>query len=160
MKPFFFALIMAVVLSSCDTGTIYEKSVNVNNRYWLADSLYKFEFVVEEDSGLYDVFFTLRNTSQYPFRNLYAVYTLLDSTGQSLTGELVEFELFHPKTGKPYGGGLGSIYSHKLPLVSGVEFPYPGKYLMRVEQNMRLDSLQGIVSVGITVERAQGPEEE
>ena len=62
--------------------------------------------------------------------------------------------LFDPKTGKPFGrSGLGDIYDHRLQFIKNFKFPYSGKFRMKFKQEMRKDSLDGILAVGLRVEK-------
>jgi gliding motility-associated lipoprotein GldH len=64
--------------------------------------------------------------------------------------------LFHEKTGEPFGSsGLGYVFEHQFPLLENYTFKNPGKYTMRFEQFMRTDTLKGVLSVGIRVEKSQ-----
>lgn len=146
-----YLLIIALVIWGCDSGSLYEESKDIRNRYWLADSILTYQFVVHEKPDPVDLSFTVRNTTAYPFYNLYVQYTLKDSTGVALDSGLTQVNLFEPKTGAPYGKGVGGIYSHTFPLISDIDLPCPGTYHLHLEQNMRLDSLPGIVSMGVIV---------
>ena len=61
----------------------------------------------------------------------------------------------HSKTGKPYGDGLGDIFSHQLPLpaLSNVRFLKRGKYTFKLRHYMRRDLLPEIVSMGLRIEK-------
>ena len=63
--------------------------------------------------------------------------------------------LFDAKTGKPSGkSGIGDLYDHRFLLLQNYQFPKPGKYKIVLEQFMRMDTLPGIVAIGIRVEKA------
>ena len=63
--------------------------------------------------------------------------------------------LFEPKTGKPLGkSGLGDLYDHQIPVFRKYKFSKAGVYQMKLEQFMRTDTLAGMISVGVSVERS------
>ncbi|MEO0331329.1 MAG: gliding motility lipoprotein GldH, partial [Bacteroidota bacterium] len=56
--------------------------------------------------------------------------------------------------GKPYGSGLGDIFSHQILALPGYQFDTAGMYQIRLQQYMRRDTLPEILSVGVRVEVA------
>lgn len=148
------SIVMAFI-SSCDSNRVYEDTKTFNNSFWLADSIKYFEFEIPNNQDEYDILLSLRNGRDYPHRNIYVRYEILDSTRASLDEELRNFQIFHPKSGYPYGNGSGNIYEHSFDLLAGYEFPYAGKYAIKVQQYMRYDSLPEIYSVGLRIEHSE-----
>ena len=145
-----------LVLSACDEARLYEKNVDFKERYWLVTEQPTFDFEITDTSSPYSLFFTIRNESDYPNANIYFTYTLSDSTNSTLEKKLTNQLLFHEKTGEPFGSsGLGYVFEHQFPLLENYIFKNPGKYTMRFEQFMRTDTLKGVLSVGIRVEKSQ-----
>jgi gliding motility-associated lipoprotein GldH len=63
--------------------------------------------------------------------------------------------LFDASSGEPFGNsGLGDIYDHQFLLLKDYQFKKPGKYVMTFEQLMRTDTLQGVLAVGLRIERS------
>ena len=62
--------------------------------------------------------------------------------------------LFDAKTGKPLGkSGIGDLYDHRFILLNNYKFKNKGKYRIVFEQFMRMDTLPGIMAVGLRVEK-------
>jgi len=135
----------------CSTDTVYEENVDVKNHVWMADSAMVFEFKIEQATDKYDIFYNFRNTIAYPFYNLYVTYELKDRDEKVLLNDLYNMNLFDPKTGKPYGKGLGDIFSHQFKVIPQYEFPDTGTYTLHLKQYMRRDSLPEILSVGVSI---------
>ena len=146
------SLSLVLFFFSCDANRVYEDTANFNQAYWLADSIKYFEFSIPDHKEGYDLSLSIRNGRDYPHSNLYVQYGILDSTLNQLDEELRNFQLFHPKTGYPFGNGSGNIYEHSFDLLSAYEFPYTGKFFISVQQYMRYDSLPEIYSVGLRIE--------
>jgi gliding motility-associated lipoprotein GldH len=144
-----------VGITSCDSNRIYEDYHDMEEAFWHQDSIQAFPFQIEDTSRRYNLFATFRNASSYPFYNLYFKYTLSDSSGRQLTNHLKEVKLFDPKTGEPYGDGLGDLFDHRFALEEGYMFPSPGQYSLSLQQYMRMDTLPFILSVGARVEVAE-----
>ena len=144
---------LAIFLSACDKKRIYEKNFDFENRYWLVKDQPEFEFSINDAAVRYNLYCDIRNEVSYPKTNLYLTYYLRDST-TLLQKKLISNLLFDEKTGQPFGtSGLGDVYDHRVPLLTGYTFKHPGKYTITLEQFMRLDTLRGILAVGIRVEK-------
>lgn len=144
----------AVLLSACDEKRIYEKNFDFENRYWIVNDQPEFQFSISDTAIPYNLYCEIRNEVSYPKTNLYLTYYLHDSVGL-LQKKLVSNLLFDEKTGQPFGtSGLGDVYDHKVPLLMGYRFKHPGTYTIKLEQFMRLDTLRGVLAVGVRVEKA------
>jgi gliding motility-associated lipoprotein GldH len=130
---------------------VYENTVDFNNAYWLADSVKSFEFNITQANSEYDISFNIRNGVEYPHRNVYVYYTISDSTNKILDEELRNFQLFHPKSGYPFGNGSGNLREHRFNLLMDYKFPHEGQYKISFEQLMRYDSLPQVYSIGVRV---------
>jgi len=148
-----FFLASAFLYLGCDPGRLLDKNIDLEEKTWLVDYKPAFEFEVSDTTSMYSIFFNVRNSIDYRFTNLYITYYLLNPEGTQLSSELVNFNLFHPKTGKPYGNGLGDIFDHQLPIIKNRKFDKSGKYKLIYEQYMRTDSLTGIYAIGARVEK-------
>lgn len=149
-------LIILFIFACNNDHRIYEKNKTLSNRLWHTDSVKSFEFDIRETEKAYNFYLNIRNTTAYPYHNIYLTYYLKDSLDHVLMQELINRNLFHPQTGKPLGkSGLGDVFDHRINLKENFNFPEPGKYRLMVEQSMRLDSLPEIISVGARVEVAQ-----
>lgn len=148
--------LLFVITLSCTENRYYEENFDFSDRIWQMDESARFTFTIDDDSSYYELYLNLRNDIKYPYRNIYIHYTLQDSTERALEKELQNIQLFEPKTGEPYGDGLSSIYSHQVLLKDSVLFPKEGQYTVELKQYMRTDSLQGVYSVGLRLDKQSG----
>lgn len=147
-----FAIIL--LLNGCDRSRVYEKNQDFDNRYWLVQERPSFEFTIS-DQQPYNLYCNLRNGVDYPFSRIFIAYTLRDSVGTELKKDLVSAYLFDEKTGKPFGSsGLGDLYDQQVLLLKEFTFSKSGNYTLQFEQFMRTDTLQGVLAVGLRVEKA------
>jgi len=153
MRLFILGLMGLIILNSCDSNRVYEDNLDFNNAYWLADSIKSFDFDIEDAGSSYNIMLNLRNGIEYPHRNIYIHYAISDSTKTILDEELRNFQLFHPKSGYPYGSGSSNIRQHQFNLLMDYRFPHQGRYHISFEQYMRYDSLPEVYSVGVRIER-------
>ena len=150
MKYIFIGFIF--LLAACDSSRVYEDYVDLKEAFWHADSIKSFEFDIEDTTRRYSLYATFRNASSYPFYNLYYQYSLTDSLDSLIIEELKEVEFFNPKTGEPYGSGLGDMFDHKVTLQEDFRFSKTGLHAIKLQQFMRRDTLPFIMSVGARVE--------
>ncbi len=148
-------LLLIVLLAGCGDDTrVYEKNYDFADRFWLVKEKPSFDFSIEDTTQPYSVYCNIRNSVSYPYSRIFVSYSLKDSTGAELQKEMVSDFLFNQKTGEPLGvSGLGDIYDHRLTLLNKFTFPYAGKYTVQFEQFMRTDSLQGVLAIGLRVDK-------
>lgn len=145
-----------LLLQACDENRVYEKNHDFAERHWLMSDQPTFEFTIADRQLPYTLSCYLRNSVAYPYSRIFIMYTLEDSLGNTLKREMITGNLFKPKTGEPFGTtGLGDLYDHQFPLLKDYTFDHTGKYKVRFEQFMRTDTLEGVLAVGLRVERPQ-----
>lgn len=162
VSPFLYILLLIFnicFLASCTVDSVYEKNIDLDNRVWLADSAVGFTFQIADAASLYDIYYHFRNTISYPYQNLYISCSLENEEGKVLLTDLKNIELFDVKTGKPFGKGLGDIFSHEYEAITGYQFPDSGSFTLKLQQYMRRDTLPEILSVGVSIKKANGSEE-
>ncbi|MEJ2004788.1 MAG: gliding motility lipoprotein GldH [Cyclobacteriaceae bacterium] len=154
MKHLIVVLLITFVLIGCDDSRVYEVNQEFDDRYWLSDSVQHFTFTINDSLSTYNIYYNLRNSVSYPFRNIYVQYNLKDSTGNTLKTDLLNGQLFEEKTGKPLGEGLGDVFDHQFSIINEFQFPYAGTYEIDLNQYMRRDTLPEILAVGVRVEKS------
>lgn len=147
--------LVACLVCSCDSERLYEKNNDLNDRVWLSSDKPAFEFVVSDTLKTYNLYCNIRNSVDYPYSRIFINYSLQDSTGTSVSRNLISAFLFEEKTGKPLGSsGLGDVYDQQIPILKNYHFKTPGAYSMKFDQFMRTDTLVGVLAVGFRLEVA------
>lgn len=151
------ALCLSVIfLAGCDDTRVYERITDLNQRQWVVTEKPQFDFVIENTNAKYNIYSDVRNSVSYPYSRFFFTYYLHDSTGVELQKNLMTEFLFDAKTGKPFGkSGIGDLYDHRFLLLKNYQFKSKGKYTVILEQFMRMDTLPGIVAVGVRVEKSE-----
>ncbi|HEY9049406.1 MAG TPA: gliding motility lipoprotein GldH [Ohtaekwangia sp.] len=149
-------MIIAILVTGCDDNRVYEQYADFEKGYWLVGDKPEFEFEIQDPGTRYNIYGNVRNAVSYPWSRLFMTYYLQDSIGNQMQKSLISEYLFDAKSGKPMGNsGLGDIYDHQVLLLKDYQFGKPGKYKVKFEQYMRTDTLQGILAVGLRIERAE-----
>lgn len=152
MRVLIVFIVVAAILSSCDTSRVFEDNKDFAKRAWTLSDTVAFEFSIQEPTANYNLLCNIRNSLDYPYSRIFVNYTLEDSTHRVLVTKLVSDYLFDVKTGEPQGNsGIGDIYDHRFPLES--RKLASGKYFVKLQQYMRTDTLQGILAAGVRVEK-------
>jgi gliding motility-associated lipoprotein GldH len=151
----FTGLCLLLFWTGCDSSGIYHQFHRFESRCWSKDEMPEFTFVITDTAVAYNLYTNLRYDRDYLFSNLYFNWTLRDSSG-TLQEKLTNAMLFDQKSGKPLGSSaIGFVFDEQVALLSNYRFGKPSTYTLRLEQFMRRDTLPGIRSVGLRVERSQ-----
>jgi gliding motility-associated lipoprotein GldH len=151
MKKNTLVFLLLPMLWSCVGDSFFEAKHDFDNGNWSVDEQIQFEFEVETNAIVYELYLSLRHTLDYPFHNLYFQYQLIDQDENILKERLVNLELFDSKTGRPIGSGIGVYRDLETRIEEGISLNNNGKYKVVVMHYMRPDVLQGIQSIGIKV---------
>ncbi|MFY0608144.1 MAG: gliding motility lipoprotein GldH [Cyclobacteriaceae bacterium] len=146
---------LMLILWSCDPNRVMEDNKNLEGAYWHKDSVVRFDFEIADVGASYNVYANIRNAQHYPFYNLYYKYAIKDADGNEIAQKLESINLFDPKTGEPYGSGLGDLFDHRQLILENYRFPSAGNFEISLTQYMRRDSLPLILSMGARVEKAE-----
>ena len=159
MRVLFLACVIFILFSACDESRVYEQNVDFNERYWMVSEKPEFEFTIDKPADRYTLYGNIRNSVSYPYARIFFNYYLQDSTGAEIQKQLVTQYLFDAKSGEPFGNsGLGDIYDHRFELLKNYQFKHRGRYKIKFEQQMRVDTLQGILAVGLRVDNNSIPD--
>ncbi len=151
----FCLLALVSLLASCDGQRVYENGVEFEDRAWKVIDEPRFEFTIADTAERYNLYYSVRNSLDYPYARIFVTYHLYDSVGKEISKKLLFNDLFDQKTGAPFGdSGLGDLYDHRFPILNMHPFTYPGKYSLKLDQFTRQDTLKGVIAVGVRVEKA------
>ena len=144
-------LLSIPVLISCDPARVYEKNIRIPDGVWDREKPVKFEVPVKDTVTSHNLYVNVRNTSLYPFSNLYLFVTTTAPSGDFIR-DTVEIILADEK-GKRMGSGLGDIWDLQQLYKQNVRFAQRGTYRFEYEQAMRMERLPFVLDVGLRVEK-------
>ena len=148
---FIFILTILFLLSSCNSKIVYTNSQAMTEETWKLMDITAFKVPITDTLNSNNVFFTIRNSSSYPFRNIYLFVTTISPDGKKITDTL-QYNLADEK-GKWYGKGFGDIHELNLPYKSNVYFPLKGTYEFKIQHGMRVENLKGVYDFGLRIEK-------
>ena len=146
----YFLLIIACY--SCNSDAVYQKNYEIEQGIWHYKNKLEFEVNVTDTLSLNDFYISLRNTNDYPYQNLYLyIKTILPNNRIAM--DTVECILADDK-GKWLGSGLGDIKSNKILFRKELRFVNAGKYLFIIQHGMRKEELEGVIDVGLIIQKS------
>jgi len=145
--------IITLSITACDSNRVFEENHDFKSETWYRDSTLEFNIQITDTLAIYNVYLNNRISSTYDFSNLY-LFIDTDLPNNRHLRDTVECLLREP-SGKPLGKGFGNVWSNKIPYRKHVRFPFSGNYKFTIEQAMRVDTLESILSAGIRIEKAK-----
>lgn len=147
--------LLVILLSSCQEGRVYDTTLDIKDSKWNEQQVLSYSFSIDNPDELYNIYYDVRYTNDYPFYNLYVTHVLCDSTGKELGRKLNQMDIFWPKNGEPKakGGGFAGTYDLAVLAFEKYKFPYKGKYNVKLMQYMRKNPLEGISAFGLRIDK-------
>jgi len=141
------------MLFACNSGKLYNQHINIPNNTWNMKNIAEFKPEIQDTTSIFNIYIHIRNTGEYPMSNLF-LFVKTTSPQGFYVKDTFECVLSDQK-GKWLGKGFGSVWSNKVIFKKNVRFPYPGDYIFKIEQAMRINKLPGIVDVGMSIEKVK-----
>ncbi|MCF0056507.1 gliding motility lipoprotein GldH [Dyadobacter sp. CY356] len=157
MKTFglFATLCFGILLAGCDKNVVYKAYEDIDDGQWFIKNTPSFKVEIKDSTQLYNVFYLVRNTLQYPYYNLYLTRKITGPDSSLMSTTLQEVFISNEITGKPFGKGLGDLFDHKIPFLTNYKFPRSGTYTFTLSQSMRQNPLPFVMGIGICVEKVE-----
>lgn len=143
--------LILLILGGCSQNKIFEDNYDIPQQKWEYNQKANFEVAIADTAQRYDVYLNLRHTEAYPYKNLWIIIHTTFPDGKT-QDRRVEVPLADSK-GKWFGKGR-SVINQQIQIQSNAIFPQIGKYQFAIEQNMRTNPLDHVLSVGIAIEKA------
>lgn len=132
---------------------IYNSYVALPNTGWGTDSLAVFRVNIDDTLSAYDMYFMLRNQSNYAYQNLWLFVDVVAPDG-AVARDTVDCVLAH-HDGRWIGSGWGSLYDSQHQYRLNTRFAKAGTYRFRICHGMRDDAIEGIHSIGLRIAPTQ-----
>jgi gliding motility-associated lipoprotein GldH len=146
-------LILAVSLNSCNNQMIFRENRHINASGWSPSDSLAFTFTIDDTLVPLNLYFNVRNTTDYPYQNLYFFITTLYPGGEYSrdTAECILAGI----DGQWLGKGRGETRDSKFLFRKQVRFRKTGEYTLFVNQAMRENILKGISDIGLIIEKPE-----
>ena len=144
-------IVFSMLLSSCDPNRLYETNTPIANQNWTYEDIKTYTVAVADTTTRYNIYINVRHSFLFEWRNIYIhVGTTLPD------GKKMEKRVSLPLSeadGKWFGSCLGDNCDLPVMIQHDAKFPQVGKYTFTIRQDMRVNPLTNIKSIGLRVER-------
>jgi gliding motility-associated lipoprotein GldH len=155
MKLSGFLILVAFVLSeSCtSTNNVFEKMAYFSKHEWRSHVKPSFDFEVTDSTALYRLYFVIRHTDAYHFKNIWMNIAM--KTPDTTVVFKTEFTLADNE--KWHGTMVDDIVEQRIPVEPNNKALRlkSGKYTFSLQHVMREDPLLNVLNAGIRVEKLQ-----
>ena len=146
-------LLAGFTFTACDKARIFEQNQQIKDYKWQYDDAKTFVAEIKDTNQHYNLFINVRHSFQFDWRNVWVKITTTLPDGQSAE-KRVNLVLSEPD-GHWLGDCLGDNCDMQVSIQQNAIFPKAGKYTFKIVQDMRVNPLKGIKSVGLRIEKNQ-----
>ena len=151
--PILAVTIMAVG-QSCTQIELHESHYVIKNAQWSKSDTATGSFIIEDSNATYNISIIVRHRDKYAFNNIWLSIGL-SAPGDTLNTQKINVPLGTDATGW-HGTGFNDIWEVRSTLTGLPQrFKKTGTYKYSINQIMRADQLQHVMSIGLRIERAQ-----
>ncbi len=146
------SVLLPVLCTSCLKNKVYEKNYSIENMQWLRNDTLSFEVEVTDTISSYNLLINVRHRTDYAFSNLWIDLTTIFPSDTS--GNLqVQLKLGDNEEGRWRGDCMTDICDAQISIIEGLRLHEKGKYRFLLHHNMRSNPLDGIMSIGLRLEK-------
>jgi gliding motility-associated lipoprotein GldH len=153
LTGFLFLPAIVLLVSCVRTNNTFEKMASFSKHEWSSNTKPSFTFEISDTAALYRLYFVIRHTDAYHFKNIW-VNIGMKSPDTTL---LFKNEFTLSDNEKWHGTAVDDIVEQRIPFEPGnraLRFK-KGSYTFTLQQVMREDPLQNVLNAGIRVEKAE-----
>lgn len=148
MRPYTLMALAGILLCSCGPKIIFEEKRDVPQPWKYSDTL-TFEYEVADITRPYNLSVKVSHENDFAFENLYVNVTTIFPDKTSASSPL-SLELSR-EDGSWEGACSGKTCTAELMMSQDAYFKTAGRYILKVGQFSRQDSLPGIVSMTLVL---------
>jgi gliding motility-associated lipoprotein GldH len=141
----------ALLFLGCHKNVVYDENLKIPKEGWPVALPAYFDVNIEDSTSFYSMYLNIQNNDNYPNSNIYFFITVVFPDG-GMARDTVNF-LLADQYGKWLGKGMGNEKTNQFLYRREMLFPFGGTYRFYIEQAMRADTLKGITSIGIKLEK-------
>jgi gliding motility-associated lipoprotein GldH len=150
---------MSVFFISCDEKRVFDEYKEMGG-VWKKEDIKRFVFKQEDTINPYNLFLNIRNTNEYPFRNLFVIVNL-KQPDNLVKVDTLEYLMTNPD-GSLLGEGFSDVKESKLWYQEKFVFKQKGEYVLEVQQALRetgsvsgVEELKGVTDIGFRIEKVK-----
>lgn len=149
---YFICIAFLISLTACDSLGVAEQLVSFEKQAWPAEQQPGFRFELKDTNSSYNIYFVLRHTDSYPYKNIWITYGHQYSGEKTVTFENKNLTLADDATGWR-GAAMVDIIEQRVLLTPNPVKIQPGTSIFQVEHLMRINPLPHVLQAGVRLER-------
>jgi gliding motility-associated lipoprotein GldH len=151
LKKFLFFIALILLLFSCSTVDVYEKTESFPDHAWSSKNKLTFQFDITDTAVRYNIYAVIRHLDAYHWNNIWLNVTTI-APGDNANTQQVNLQLGDNVKGW-LGAEMDDIVEQRVLLTRTPVQLKQGRYTFTVQQIMREDPLQYVMNAGIRVEK-------
>ncbi|MFN8285406.1 MAG: gliding motility lipoprotein GldH [Chitinophagales bacterium] len=144
-------LLTLTLLTACDKARIIDENQPVTNYNWNYSDEKVFTTEIKDTAITYNLYVNVRHSFNFEWRNMWVNIETTFPDGKKFD-KRVNLLLSEPD-GHWFGDCLGDNCDIQIPIQENAYFPQPGKYVFKLRQDMRVNPLPNIKSMGMRIEK-------
>lgn len=142
---------LLVAVAACSTPAVYDQQMDIAQYHWDVNAKATFDVSISDTTSIHHIYINVRNTTDYPYSNLYLFIETTSPSGAFLR-DTAEYFLIG-NNGHWSGKGFGTLRDNQFPYKKYIRFPEEGTYSFSIQQGMRTQNLEGMASIGLRIEK-------
>ena len=144
-------LAICLFFTSCDKSLVMEENQQIQSYSWNYEDKKVFSAEINDTSQLYNIVVNLRHSFNFEWRNLWVNIETTFPDGRKFD-KRINLVLSEPD-GHWNGDCLGDNCDIQIPIQTKAFFPLTGKYTFKISQDMRVNPLGFVKSIGMRIEK-------
>ena len=150
IRLYLVALMLPILMASCDGTVYYSEYANVDKDGWLPSDSARFDVEVEDTNLIFNFLIEVRNSVSYPYSNTFLFINTTFPDG-SVARDTMEYPLADP-SGQWLGKRSGRYVDTRYYFRRNARFPMPGNYHFAITNGMRDSAITGLEHIGFRIE--------
>lgn len=144
-------LLISIFLSSCDKTAVLEQNQVIIDHKWDYTDAKTFTAEITDTVQHYNIYVNLRHSFEFEWRNAWVKIETTFPDGRQFERR-VNLVLSEPD-GVWHGDCLGDNCDVQVLIQENAFFPLTGKYTFKISQDMRVNPLTAVKSIGMRIEK-------
>lgn len=141
-----------LLLGACEPNRTFEQNSSISEAQWQQSEPVELSLEISDTVSTYNLYLSVRHTTDYPFSNLWLNLTTTYPSGNSGTLRK-QIYLGNNEAMTWNGECIRDICLAQIPIVEGHHFSELGEYQFTIEHIMRTNPLPEILDVGLRIEK-------
>jgi gliding motility-associated lipoprotein GldH len=146
-------LFIALSIAACNDKYLFEAEKKIPDAHWSYMDTLDFKLPITDTAQLYNLYIKFSHADTFPNQNIYLKLHTRFPDGKRVS-RIRSFDIFDTQ-GKATGKCSGGTCETQVLLQNKLYFNQLGEHLITLEQYTRSNPIEGLISVGIMLEKTK-----